>query len=60
VIQVAKAFAIKNHNLQNHGNYGHMTESILTTHSGPVHVAKVRMACLSEPHHISDRRFQQR
>jgi len=39
-LKVAKAFPLKNHNLQNHGMYGHMTENILTTHSGPVHVAK--------------------
>jgi len=42
-IQVAKAFPIKNHNLQNHGKYGHMTEDILTTHHGYNHVAKVRL-----------------
>ena len=44
-MQVAKAFPIKNHNLQNKGMYGHLTEDILTTHHGRNRVAKVTSAC---------------
>lgn len=39
-LKVAKAFPIKNHNLQNKGMYGHLTEDILTTHHGRNRVAK--------------------
>lgn len=38
-LKVAKAFPINSHNLQNGGKYGHLTENILTSHSGPVHIA---------------------
>jgi len=38
-LKVARAFPIKMHNLQNGGKYGHLTENILTSHAGPVHVA---------------------
>lgn len=38
-LKVAKAFPLKQpHNMQNGGKYGHLTENILTSHSGPVHI----------------------
>jgi hypothetical protein len=39
-LEVAKAFPVASpSNIQNGGNYGHLSEEILTTHSGPVRVA---------------------
>jgi hypothetical protein len=43
-MQVAKAFALKNTNLQNKGRYGHLAEDIMTTQHGPDRVFKV-LAC---------------
>ena len=43
-LQVAKAFPLKNSNLQNKGRYGHLAEDIMTTQHGPDRIFKV-LAC---------------